>query len=331
MPRPLFKREGFMRSLRYNWGILGLGNIAREFCENMKKIGNPYAVAARDKARAEAFAREFSAQKAYDSYDELLADPNVDIVYVATVNSQHYANVKASLLAGKHVFCEKAILGDAAQLRELNDIAQKNNLLLAEAMTIFHMPLTQRIKELVGAGEIGRLKFVSADLGSLKEDDANNRYFSRALGGGAMLDIGTYGLSWVCSFIKDAPQRVEHVMSRHPGGGADESWAISLASPGGVLASVNLTFRAKLPKRAIVAGERAYFEVYNYVRAERADLVFPDGRRETIEAGKTDDALLYEIENVERAVETGDYSICAVETTRRVVDIMDELLKQADN
>jgi Predicted dehydrogenases and related proteins len=315
-----------MSMLKYNWGILGLGNIAHEFCDNMLKIGRPYAVASRDLSRAQQFQKKYSAEKSYGSYEELLSDPVVDIVYVATVNSEHYSNIKASLLAGKHVICEKAIIGSIDKLTELAGIAQESNLLLAEAMTIFHMPITNHIQKTIKDGMIGKLKYVSADLGSLKEDDPDSRFFNKDLGGGSMLDIGTYGLSWIYSFIEDIPTKTVCTSSTHAGG-ADESWSIAMKTADDVICNVNLTFRAKLPKRAIVAGEKAYYEVYNYVRAEVADLVFPDGRREHIKAGKTDDALLYEICNVERAIETNDYTICRFGTTLNVVNTMDHLLK----
>jgi hypothetical protein len=109
-------------------------------------------------------------------------------------------------------------------------------------------------------------------------------------------------------------------------GGADESWGIGMKDNKGVVGSVNLTFRAKLPKRAIVAGDKAYFEIYNYVRADTADLVYPNGKRETLKEGKTENALLYEILNVEKAVISGNYTGCRLDTTATVVDLMDYCL-----
>lgn len=311
------------------WGIIGLGMIAREFTAAMNKTRSLYAAASRDVQRSQKFKEEFNVTKTYTGYEDLLNDKNVDIVYIATVNSQHFENIKACLNAGKHVFCEKAILGSSKEYSEVRALAEKKGLFLGEAMTIFHMPLLCKMKTMVDSGILGTLKFVEAELGSLKEDDPSNRFFNRALGGGAMLDIGTYGLSFVMLFLDTKMVQVGSTVTYHSGG-ADESWGIRLKDGRGIIGSVNLTFRAKLPKRAIVAGDKAYFEIYNYVRADTADLVYPNGKRETLKEGKTEDAVLYEIQNVEKAIVSEDYTGCKIDTTAAVIDLMDYCLTHPD-
>jgi len=308
-----------------HWGIIGLGEIAGEFARNMVKVHPIYAVASRDREKAEQFKQEYGAQVAYGDYNALLRDNTVDIVYIATVNSQHLDNITACLNHGKHVLCEKAIWGCLADLKKCAALADSKGLLLAEAMTIFHMPLLHKVKALVERGALGKLKFIEAELGSLKEDDPSSRFFSRELGGGSMLDIGTYALSFVTCFMQGEIQQMEHLMTHYPTG-VDESWGIKLKSSADVLASVNLTFRAKLPKRGIIAGDQAYIEIDNYVRADEACLVYPDGRRETIRAGKTADALLYEILDMEEAVLQGDKRKLHLDNTLQVVELIDRLL-----
>ncbi|WP_455136096.1 Gfo/Idh/MocA family protein [Thermophilibacter sp.] len=310
-----------------NWGIIGLGHIAHEFADALATKQGVFAVGSRNIEKARAFQAEYGAERAYGSYEELLADPDVDAVYVATVNSRHLDDIRACLDAGKHVLCEKAIWGDYAELLSLCELARERGLVLAEAMTIYHMPIFAEITRMIEAGELGRIKMVKADLGSLKEDDPTNRFFSPDLGGGAMLDIGTYALSFLRYFLSGSFDEVSCVTQPYPTG-VDEMWAIGVRTSEGMVGCANLTFRAKLPKRAIVAGDRAYVTVDNYVRAETATLVFPDGTSREISCGKTADALAYEIEDFERAVASGDTATAYLDLTLDVVKTMDDLLRE---
>ena len=312
-----------------NWGIMGLGNIAREFADNMRKLHPIYAAASRNPDSALAFQKEYGVEKAYGSYEELLSDPKVDIVYIATVNSQHYTCIMDCLEHGKHVLCEKAIWGNYEEMKTACALAKEKGLLLCEGMTIFHMPIFKEIKKMIADGKLGKIKFVEAELGSLKEDDPTNRFFNPDLGGGAMLDIGTYGLSFVTYFLNGTITDMAHLMSPYPTG-VDEMWNIALKTDELEIGSVNLTFRAKLPKRGIIAGEKAYITVMNYVRAEKATLVYPDGREEVLEAGETAKAMQYEILDIEEAVSSGDYSCAFMDYTMKVVELMDQLL-EAEN
>ncbi len=308
-----------------NWGILGLGTIAHEFADNMVKLHPIYGAAARSLDSALAFQKRYGVTKAYGSYEELLSDPSVDIVYVATVNSQHYKCILSCLEHGKHVLCEKAIWGNYEEMKTAMTLAKEKGLLLCEGMTIFHMPIFKEIRKLIADGKLGTIKFVEAELGSLKEDDPTNRFFNPDLGGGSMLDIGTYGLSFVTHFLSGAITDVSHLMSPYPTG-VDETWSIALKTDTKEIGSVNLTFRAKLPKRGIIAGDKAYITIMNYVRAEKATLVYPDGSEEVLEVGETERALQYEILDIEKAVSTGDHSLAFVDNTMKVVELMDRLL-----
>lgn len=309
------------------WGIIGLGHIANEFAEALSCKDTVYAVASRNLKKAQEFQKQYGAAKAYGSYEELYADSEVEAVYVATVNSRHLQDIQACLKAGKHVLCEKAIWGDYQELAELVDYAKTHNLILAEAMTIYHMPVSKKIQELIAQGTLGNIKMVKADLGSLKEDDPANRFFSKELGGGAMLDIGTYALSWLRMFLEGRFEEVSFTTQAYQTG-VDEMWAIGVRTDTNMLGCANLTFRAKLPKRAIVAGDLAYVVVENYVRAEKLTLVYPDGTSQEFECGKTADALMYEIEDFEAAVAAGDPDIANLNYTLDAVKTMDSLLQR---
>ncbi len=309
----------------FNWGILGPGTIAHEFADNMKALHPIYAVASRNLDSALSFQKTYQTEKAYGSYEELLCDPAVDIVYIATVNSQHYKCIMECLSHGKHVLCEKAIWGNYEEMKAAFALAKEKGLLLCEAMTIYHMPIYKKIRKMMEDGVLGQIKFVEAELGSLKEDDPSNRFFNPGLGGGAMLDIGTYGLSFVAHFLSGEITEVRHLMSPYPTG-VDEMWSIALKTSANEIGSVNLTFRAKLPKRGIIAGDKAYLSIMNYVRAEKAVLVYPDGSEEILEDGETAKALQYEIQDIEKALSTGDFSLAFMDDTMKVVKLMDHLL-----
>ncbi|MGB4589851.1 MAG: Gfo/Idh/MocA family oxidoreductase [Clostridiaceae bacterium] len=309
------------------WGIMGLGRIAEEFATNMNKIHPIYAVASRTGERTKEFMKKFDVVKAYKGYEELLNDDSIEVIYVATVNSAHYENIKACLLHGKNVFCEKAIVATSSEFKELEALAKQRGLVLFEAMTIFHMPLMKKIKKLVNDGKLGKIKMIKADFGSLQEDDPTNRFFSKGLGGGAMLDIGTYALSLVRYFMDGEIEEMNCITSPYSTG-VDEMWSIAMKSSEDVLASVSLAFRAKLPKVAVISGDKAYVFISNYPRADTAILYYPDGTSEKIVEGVSTDAMLYEIKDVEKCLITGNKASGHLEYTRDVVEWMDRLLSE---
>lgn len=309
------------------WGIMGLGNIAHEFAQGMKVLHPIYGACARDYEKTKAFCETYQVEHSYHSYEEMLEDENIDIVYIATVNSQHYQNIMDCLKHGKHVLCEKAIWGNYEELKKAYAYAMEHQLLLCEAMTIYHMPIFTKIKEMIAQGILGKIKLVEADLGSLKEDDPQNRFFSKELGGGAMLDIGTYTLSFLRFFLEGNIQDMKHVMCKYSTG-VDEMWGIGVVTDQDEIGNANMTFRAKLPKRAVIAGDKAYITVFNYVRAQEAVLTYPDGKTETIRCGETEKALTYEIQDIEECIRNWGCGKDHMEKTMGVVYMMDRLLRQ---
>ena len=304
-----------------HWGILGLGTIAREFAGWMQQTGRPFSVASRSEEKAKAFAAEFAAKQAYGSYEELLADPAVQAVYVATPHSNHYEYMLQCLRAGKHVLCEKAITVNARQLEEVCGLAKQKGLVVGEAMTIFHMPLYRRLGEFLRSGTLGRVQMVDVTFGCLMPYDASNRYFNPELAGGALLDIGTYSLSFARCFMPfdggEVLTAVQPAMT-----GVDEQSGILIKNKGGQIASVTLAMRGMMPARGVVACEGGFVEVTGFPRAATAQVTYADGRIQTIEAGDTSLAMRYEVEDFEQAVAGGGDSTLVL--TRDVVAVMTE-------
>lgn len=286
-----------------NWGILGTGWIAHEMAQALKAVnGEIYAVCGTSPEKAEKFKEEFGIQTAYGSADELLADEKADIIYIATPHNSHYEWIRKALEAGKHVFCEKSITVNSRQLEECAALADKKGLTLCDGTTLLHMPLYKKLRQMVQDGAIGNVKMIQVNFGSCKEYDVNNRFFSKDLAGGALLDIGVYAVSFARYFMKSRPD-VVLTTAGYFETGVDETSGIILKNPDGEMAVMALTMRAKQPKRGVIAGEKGFIEINNYPRADKATITFTeDGRTEVIEAGTTEDALQYEVSDMQEYV-----------------------------
>lgn len=281
-----------------NWAILGPGAIAKEFAQalNNKRI-KIYAVGSRTLEKAEKFAKEHNVEKAYGNYSEMLKDEKIDVVYISTPHNNHYQYVMESLENNKHVLCEKAITVNSKELSDIIKLAQEKDLVVLEAMTIYHMPLYKELKNIINSGKIGPIKMLQISFGSCKEYDVQNRFFNKNLAGGALLDIGTYALSFARFFMNAQPQEILTTMKKFETG-VDEQSGIVLRNDKDEMAVINLTMRAKMPKRGVVGGEKGFIVVDNFPRAQSATITYTDGTQEIIEVGDTSKALEYEIDDM---------------------------------
>lgn len=312
---------------KIKWAILGPGTIAADFAKALTDVnGSVYAVGSRNVEKAKEFAGKYNVEKAYGDYDEMLNDDEIDVVYISTPHCNHHEYILKSLNNNKNVFCEKAITVNGNQLKEIVDLANKKNLIVAEAMTIYHMPLYKKLRKLVDDGKLGKIKMIQVNFGSLKEYDVTNRFFSSDLAGGALLDIGTYALSFTRFFLSSQPDEILTTVKKFETG-VDEQSGIILKNPDDEMAVISLTMRAKQPKRGIVCGELGYITIENFPRGDKATITYPDGSVETIEAGDTSKALSYEIEDMNRCIENKDGSD-TLKLSFDVMNIMDEVRNQ---
>ncbi|MFT4006261.1 MAG: Gfo/Idh/MocA family oxidoreductase [Lacrimispora sp.] len=284
----------------YNWGIIGTGWIAQEMGDALTRVhGRIYGVCSARPEKAQKYAEEYQVERVYESADQMLEDGQVDIVYVATPHNLHYEIIKKALLKGKHVFCEKAITVNDRQLEECVAIAMEKNLVICDGVTLLHMPLYKKLKEIVDSGKLGLVKMVQVNFGSCKEYDVNNRFFSKALAGGALLDIGVYAVSFARFFMKSRAN-VVLTTANYFETGVDETSGIILKNNDDEMAVMALTFRARQPKRGVIACEKGYIEVNEYPRADSAVIVYTEGgHKEILEAGESSKALDYEIMDME--------------------------------
>lgn len=283
------------------------------------------AVASRTIDKAEAFAQRYHIPKAYGSYQEMLNDQEIDIIYIAVPNRQHSQHIMEALAANKHVLCEKAITMNKKELTEAMRLAEEKNLVLAEAMTIFNMPLYQQLRSLIDTNKLGALKMIQAPFGSYKDPDPTNRFFNPELAGGALLDIGTYAVSFARFFLSSQPEVIASTMVPFETG-VDEQSVTILRNKENELATISLTFQAKMPKVGIVAFEEGYITITDYPRADRAEIIFNDGTKEWIESGSTAQAMNYEIENMVKTIK-GELPNRSLFLTHDVIEILDGMQK----
>jgi predicted dehydrogenase len=242
------------------WGILSTGGIAQQFTRDLLLTGHTVAaVGSRTREAAERFAALFELPAAHASYESLVADPLVDIVYVATPHPFHYPNALLALEAGKHVLVEKPFTLNAAQARHLVTYAADHGLVALEAMWTRWLPHMARLREIVAAGTIGELRSMSADHTQRLPDDPGHRLNALELGGGALLDLGIYPVSFA-SQLFGAPQSVQAVATFKETG-ADAQVATMFRYPGGQIATTYSASTTRGPNVAVVLGSDGRIEV----------------------------------------------------------------------
>ena len=311
---------------KLKWGILGPGSIARDFAQALNRVnGEVYAVASRNKERAEKFARENNVKKAYGSYDEIIKDKDIDVVYIATPHSNHYEYIIKSLNNNKHVLCEKAITVNERELEEALKIAREKNLVLEEAMTLFHMPLYEKVIKKINKEDLGKVNMVQVSFGSFKEYDENNRFFNLDLAGGALLDIGTYAVSFARYFLSSMPEEILSTVKKAKTG-VDEKSGIILKTREDEIATISLAFRSKMPKRGIVSCDNGFITIDNFPRANKATINYLDGKVEVIECGEEEKALDYEVIFMEERIKENKESN-SIDLTYDVTKIMNKVRK----
>lgn len=317
-----------MSEKNLNWAVLGTGVIANQMAAALEKMGRRlYAVGNRTHDKAVAFAEKYGVEKVYDTIDDMFLDEAVDIIYITTPHNTHYEFMKKALEHGKHIFVEKSITLNSRELNEMQALAQAKGLIIGEAMTIWHMPIYKKLWEIVQSGQLGKVQMITMNFGSFKEYNMENRFFNMNLAGGAMLDIGVYALSIVRSFMDEKPEDIVSQWQASPTG-SDEMATILLKNGLGQMATVALSMHSKQPKRAMISCEKAYIEIMEYPRADKAVIVDAEtGVRTEIEAGSTSEALGYELQDMEQAVLTGDVSGLKLSYSADVMEIMTRLRK----
>jgi xylose dehydrogenase (NAD/NADP) len=236
-------------------GILGAAKIARLFVEAVRPSRKVVvtAIASRDAERAASFARDTGIGRVHSSYEALLADPDIEAVYVPLPNNLHAAWSIRAARAGKHVLCEKPLAASASEARAMFDAAKESGVYLAEGYPYRAQPQTIRLRELLAAGTIGRVRIIQASFGFPLSDAANIR-MQPQLAGGALMDAGSYPVSLVRMVAGERPSRV-HAMSQWSATGVDVTTLATIVFARGLLAQISSTFATARHRHAFIAGD----------------------------------------------------------------------------
>ena len=313
-----------------HFAILGAGHIAGKMAATLaflKREGEvvPYAVASRDAARAEALRAAHGFARAYGSYESMLADPAVDVVYVATPNSLHHAHVRAALLAGRHVVCEKPFTMTAAEAEDLFALARERGLFVLEAVWTRFQPCVARMREVVASGEIGAPRLLQATFAL--NIAAKERLRSPALGGGALLDLGIYALHFAdLHFGLDVSRLSSHATLTPEG--VDDQSAIALEYRDGRLALLSTSMTAAFGTAARIAGTKGCIDAPQLTRCQGFAVRAIPGDAERAVACPFDfNGYEYEIRAAARAVAEGrlECAECPWAATLAVTRLMERL------
>lgn len=247
---------------RLGWGILGTGNIARQFATGVaaSNSGRLAAVGSRNANSGADFARNFQIPQSFGSYDQVLSAPGVEAVYVALPNSMHYTFTIAALRAGKHVLCEKPLASNAAEAREMFDVARQTGRLLVEAFMYRSHPQTLAVEQAVRSGAIGELRLIRTSFCFRTSRIDGNIRFSRDLAGGALMDIGCYCLNFSRLFAGAEPTGFSVTGKLHASG-VDELAAGTLTFPGGLVASFTCGMTLHADNTAYLCGSEGFIEI----------------------------------------------------------------------
>ncbi|MFJ6283963.1 Gfo/Idh/MocA family oxidoreductase [Arthrobacter sp. KFRI-F3372] len=323
------------RTLR--WGVVATGRIAHRVTRDLACLENAelYAVSSRSAASAKAFAEQHGFAVAYhDSpsetgYHRLFADPRVDVVYVATPHAQHYEVVRAALEAGKHVLCEKPFTINAGEARELVKLAGVRGLFLMEAVWTRFLPATRRAMELLRSGEIGTARWVQADLGFPAAYDPADRLWDRAAGGGALLDLAVYPLTWATAALGfPAGITAKGHLNQD---GVDVHNTLTLEYPDGVAAQLTSSLQAAGPGTATIGGTAGWIRtgspLYNPRTLEICGL---DGHIRVEEFHEDTEGFIHELRETARCIRAGlqESPLMPWHHTVQVMQLLDQAREQ---
>lgn len=316
---------------KINWGILGAGNIARKFAAGLQAVTGSelLAISSRSIEKAQEFAKEFNIPKAYGSYEEMVKDPGIDVVYIATPHTFHKPHTLLCLNNGKAVLCEKPFGVNAGEVEEMVQCARKKRLFLMEAMWTRFLPVMYKVREWIANGAIGEVRILTADFGFRTSINAEWRLFNMKLGGGALLDVGVYPVSLASMIFGGAPEKITG-MANIGETGVDEQAAMIFGYRNGELAVLHTAIRTNTFHEARIMGTKGSITIPYFWRATSATLITDGGNKETVEIPFDANGYCYEAREVERCLKEGKLQsdLMTWDESISVLRTMDKLREQ---
>lgn len=314
---------------KVRWGILSTGRIAHALARAIQGVANAelVAVGSRSQESADSFGAHYNIPHRHATYEALANNPDVDIIYIATPHSHHYENLKLCLNAGKHVLCEKAFTINAHQAQEMADLAREKGLFLMEAMWTRFIPSIVQARQWIQEGVIGDIKRVYADLSAQLEYNLEGRIYNPLLGGGALLDVGVYPVSF-SQMLLGTPERIQSEMYRAETG-VDELNAMLFSYPSrGAVAHLSAGVRFNGTKEATILGDKGYIRFHApFHHSPRLTLQLNHASPTTHEFPVRINGYEYEVEECNACILAGkqESDIMPLKDTITVMQLMDTL------
>jgi len=311
------------------WGILGTGKIASLFAKDFQYVtnGELIAVASRNPDKAHAFAEKHNIRDVPISYEALAKWENIDAVYISTPHNRHFGDAKLCLENGKSVLCEKPITVNSRQLKELQKIAETNNVYLMEALWTWFLPAFNKAVEWYEQGRIGDIKMISSAFGFPAKYDPEGRLYNPELAGGTLLDLGIYNLFTTNRFMNHEPETITAAASMADTG-VDEHLAVTAIYPGDVIAQLSSAFSCKLQSDAVISGTKGLIRLPRFWEAKSA-ILETHGGRETFEDSHPCKGYTYETQAFNEWVLQGKSGVpYPMEMSLRIMGQMDEIRRQ---
>ncbi|MEW7847965.1 Gfo/Idh/MocA family oxidoreductase [Massilia aurea] len=313
------------------WGILGTGKIARAFATALKDVPGAVlaGVASRSQASADTFGHEFGALASYGSYDALVADPGIDLVYIGTPHPQHVENASMALRAGKGVLCEKPFTMNLREAEQVVTLARSKRLFLMEAMWTRYLPAYQEVQRILASGEIGTPRHVVADLGFAATFGPEHRVFNPELGGGALLDLGIYPLSIAAGLL--GPVTEIRAQAEMGPTGVDVQTGFTLKHEGGGMSVCSCSLLARTPAELTVSGERGQVRMNTRFHCATSITVsLDDGTVRTIDTPFLGNGYVHEAIEAQRCWQEGllESPAMTLRETLALMGVMDEIRRQ---
>lgn len=313
------------------WGILGPGKIANKFAQGLQTIPDAtiQAVASRTASRAEEFASTYGAISAYGSYEALLNDDAVDVVYVATPHSYHKELVLKSIAAGKHVVCEKPMGINAGEVETMIGAAQEKGVYLMEALWTYYLPVWKKIRSWIKEGKLGDIRLFHADFSFKGTKDLSSRLYNPDLAGGALLDIGIYPIVMAFWVFGKSPANVASLATLETTG-VDAQSAYLFQYDQGEMAILNSSFEVHGSKEAVISGTEARVRIPLFWQAQECFLENQDGVIEHFHAPHQATGLEYEAAAAMADIRAGklESSVFSQADSLRLVRMFDRLRKE---
>lgn len=316
--------------MKISWGILGAGGIAGKFVSDFEEVtnGKVVAVGSRSIAKSKEFARQFSIEKAYGSYEELVKDPAIDVIYVATPHTFHFEHTLLCLQHNKHVLCEKPVAINALQFSQMIKEANQRNLLLMEAMWTPFLPPVIKAMEWVQSGLLGDIKMIQANFGFVGNQNPKGRLVNPYLAGGSLLDIGIYPLTLAEMVAKSEIDHMD-VKAIMTSSGVDETLAIQLAYKNGIFAQLSSSFVSLMIKDGLIYGTKGYIRLFDFWSSKKA-YIKTDSLEETFEDTRKTMGYNYETEHVGELLLAGktESPVMTHSRSMKMMQLMDKIRKQ---